>query len=108
MKLEVTRDVARDLWFLKRLGEASADSQALLDDYLSGDEAFASTLKESERLTHAMPDLHLPFDEERRIMDDARKYAQKKLLIIGVAVGITGIAMLTALGSLLFLMFRNG
>jgi ferric-dicitrate binding protein FerR (iron transport regulator) len=104
MQIEVTRDVVGDLWPLCRSGEASADSRALVDTFLSEDEAFASTLRESEKLSGIMPALRLSPEAERRLLDDARKRARTKLMLLGGGVVIAGLAMLTALWGLLWLM----
>lgn len=103
MKMEVTRDVVSDLWSLCKSGDASADSRALVDAFLSQDSAFASTLRESEKLSAAVPSLRLSPDAERRLLDDARKRARTKLLVIGGAVAVAGLAVLGALGGALIL-----
>ena len=105
---KVTRDVVSDLWPLYRSGEASADSQALVDAFLSEDGPFASMLQESERLLDAKPALRLSPDAERRLLDEARKRARMKLLVIGGSIALAGLvalAALVALGGLLFTMF---
>jgi ferric-dicitrate binding protein FerR (iron transport regulator) len=107
MKLEVSRDVVRDLWPLCRSGEASADSRALIDAFLSEDGALASTLRESEALTQAMPAFRLSPDAERRLLDEARRRARTKLLVIGGAVAMVGLIALVALGGILFFVART-
>ena len=102
MKLEVTRDVVSDLWPLCRSKEASADSRALVDAFLSEDAPFASTLKESEKLPGAMPALRLSPDAERRLLDQARERTRLKLLVIGGAIAVGGFLMLVAIFGLLF------
>jgi ferric-dicitrate binding protein FerR (iron transport regulator) len=108
MKVDITRDVVSDLWSLCRSGEASADSRALVDAFLSKDDDFASTLRESEKLSGAIPALRLSPDAERRLLDDARKRARTKLVVIGGAIGMAGLVMLTALGALLWLVLGRG
>lgn len=107
MKLEVTRDVINDLWPLYRSGEASTDSRALVDAFLSEDGTFASMLKKSELLPNAMPGVRLSPDAERRLLDDARERARLKLLVIGGAIGLVGLAVLIALGGALWLAARG-
>lgn len=106
MKLEVTRDVVNDLWPLCRAGEASAASRTLVEEFLVHDAAHAATLKESEMLSQAIPSLRLSADAERRLLDDARASARTKLLVIGGAVAVGGLVLLTALGGALFVMLR--
>ena len=41
----MTRDVVTDLWPLYEAGEASADTRALVDDFLAQDPSFAAALR---------------------------------------------------------------
>jgi hypothetical protein len=107
MKFEVTRDVVSDLWPLCRSGEASADSRALVDAFLSEDAHFASTLRYSENLTGVMPSVRLSPDAERCLLNEARKRAQWKLLVAGAAVALAGLIAFSALGGLLYMMSRG-
>ena len=107
MKLEVTREVVSDLWPLCRAGEASADSRAVVDAFLSGDREFAAVLQESESLPPAIPALRLSPDAERRLLDEARGRARLKLMVVGGAILLAGIVALTALGGLLYMMIRG-
>jgi hypothetical protein len=43
--LNVTRDVVADLWPIYESGEASADTRALVDDFLKTDAEFATRLR---------------------------------------------------------------
>jgi len=96
MKLEVTRDVVADLWPLYESGEASMDTRALVDAFLSEDRPFASKLAESQqgpRLT-MMPAVRLSPDAERRLLDDARERAQAKMILVGLAIAVAGFVLL--------------
>ena len=106
MMLEVTRDVVSDLWPLVRAGEASAGSRQLVDEFLVHDEAYAASLKESEMPPKTLPSLRLSPDAERRLLDEARATARTKLLVIGGALALGGLVLLTALGGALVVMFR--
>jgi len=66
--VNVTRDVVADLWPLYEAGEASADTRALLDEFLAQDPAFASTLR-------ATPSMNPPVLE---ISPDAKLAALKR------------------------------
>ena len=105
MKLEVTRDVVSDLWPLYQSGEVSAASRALVDAFLSGDDQFAASLQESDRLMRAMPTVRLSPDAERRLLHEASERARLKLLVIGGAIALGGFVVLAALAGLLF--FRS-
>jgi hypothetical protein len=84
MKLEVTRDVVSDLWPLYRAGDASPDSRGLVEAFLAGDAAFASTLKESETLSHVVPPVRLSPEGELRLLQDAQQRAREMAAEIGV------------------------
>ena len=43
--LNVTRDVVADLWPVYEAGEATADTRALVDEFLANDPAFAQTVR---------------------------------------------------------------
>ncbi len=101
MKLDVTRNVVSDLWPLCRTGDASADSRALVDNFLAQDDAFAASLRDSDTLTRAVPGFRLSPDAERRLLDDARQRARAKLMVVGAAIGLTGLIALIALGGAL-------
>ncbi len=105
MKLEVTRDVVNDLWPLSQSGDASADSQALIEAYLVDDPSFATELKENDMLNEAMPEIHLSPDAERRLLDDAQKRARLKLMVIGGAIGLAGFITIGALAGVMLVVF---
>ena len=69
--MKVTRDVVSDLWPLYAAGEASADTRALVDDFLAGDEEFARALRHGVDLPAI--DLSLPPDEEARALARTRE-----------------------------------
>ncbi len=62
--MKVTRDVILDLWPAYVAGEASADTRALVDQFLGEDPAFAGTLKRGPDLAAAP--VSLPPDAEAR------------------------------------------
>lgn len=108
MQLEVTRDVVTDIWPLYRAGEASADSRALVDAYLSGDPAFGDMLEESETMPGPLPPIQLSPDAERRLLDDARSRARLRLLIIGGTIALAACMLMAAFGWLVLFMLRAG
>jgi hypothetical protein len=46
----ITRDVIADLWPVYESGESSADTRAIVDEFLSSDPEFAATLRAQPRL----------------------------------------------------------
>jgi hypothetical protein len=51
--------------------------------------------------------MQLSPDAERRLVDDARDRARMKLMLVGAAVGLTALILLTALAGALFFMARQ-
>jgi len=107
MKLEITRQVIRDLWPLCASGEASADSRALVNAYLATDTEFAITLEEADTMNIAMPGITLSPDAERRLLDDARARAHTKLMLIGGGIAAVVLIALIALGGVLVMFFTT-
>ena len=61
--LNVTRDVVADLWPVYEAGEASADTRALVDEFLRTDPEFAGTL----RTTIAVGDPRIELQPEAKL-----------------------------------------
>jgi hypothetical protein len=107
MMFDVTREVVSDLWPLYRSGEASGESKKLVDAYLATDSDFAATLKESEMIPGAMPNLRLSPEAERRLLDAAQNRARWKLIIIGGSIGLIFLILMGALAGALMLGLRT-
>ena len=104
MKFEVTRDIVNDLWPLCQAGEASADSRTLVNTFLAADAGFASTLRQSAQLPHAMPAIQLSAEGERHLLDQARDRARLKLIVIGGAILLVmAVAVIALVGAMFFL-----
>ncbi len=108
MKLDVTRQVVSDLWPLCRSGDASADSQALVDAFLAADDAFATELKETDMLSQAMPEVRLSADAELRLLEETRKQARLKLWVQGGAIALIGFILLLSLAGVRVMSFIRG
>ncbi len=109
MKLDVTRDVASDLWALCRAGDASAETRALVDAFLAADPELAESLKkEEETMSTIVPQVRLSPDAERRMLDDAARNARLKLLIVGGSVALGAALLFAAFAGALILTFRHG
>ncbi len=102
MKLEVTRDVVSDLWPLYRAGEASAETSALMSNYLAGDPELAAELERNQAM-NVMPPITLSPEAERRMLDDARSRANHRLLLIGGAIAVVAFLSLAGIVALFFL-----
>jgi hypothetical protein len=67
--MNVTRDVINDLWPVYAAGEASADTRALIEEFLNRDPEFAQLLRaaaEKNLLGYEVP--RLPMDDEARAL----------------------------------------
>lgn len=103
MKQQVTRGVIGDLWPLCQSGDASADSRALVDEFLAQDEEFARTMRAGNGLPRLAPRLQLSPDAERRLLDEARDRARRRLIVTGVAIGFAGVILLAAFAGAFYL-----
>lgn len=97
MRVEVTRNVVSDLWPLCQSGEASSDSQAVVNQFLIQDPDFAAVLKEGESLRRVMPPVRLSADAELKLLMEAQKRARWKLLIVGGGVVLGAMALFASL-----------
>jgi hypothetical protein len=72
--MKITRDVVVDLWPLYESGDASADTRAVVEEFLKGDPGFARILREdaSAKLLSATPVAREP-DHEMKTLAAARK-----------------------------------
>ena len=77
--MKITRDVVSDLWPLYEAGEASADTRAVVDEFLKGDAEYARRLREDEsgKLLAAVPVALAP-DHETKALNQVRKAMLKK------------------------------
>ena len=69
--MKVTRDVVSDLWPLYASGEASADTRALVEEFLAGDPGFAALVRKQPNL--AADAVALPADEEVKALQRTRE-----------------------------------
>jgi hypothetical protein len=83
--MEITRDVVLDLLPLYLAGEVSADTRALVEEFLDGDPALRRVAKErsAEELPNSIP---IPAGEEAKM--EAFKKAKGLMLIGAVALAI--------------------
>jgi len=93
--MRITRDVVSDLWPLYQSGEASPDTRALVDEFLSGEPEFARLLREDEsaKLLAASTVAPAP-DHETKTLNRVRRAMLKKdwplffaMLFSGMAFG---------------------
>ena len=92
--MKITRDVVSDLWPLYSSGEASADTRALVDEFLRDDSDFARRLASAEKLPAT--ELALPPEAEARALLRTRDLLNGRRWLRGlrlVALALTGLAI---------------
>lgn len=107
MRYDVTRDVVSDLWPLCQAGEASRDSQTMVDAYLAYDGEFAALLKAGDEVRRLVPSVRLSPDAELRVLHEAQRNARTKLLIIGGSVALVGTLAFLSFFAVLFAFLRS-
>jgi len=101
--MKVTRKVILDLLPLYLAGEASADTQALIDQYLETDPELAEMAKRTAAM-NTPEDIPIPLKKEDQM--EAYKEAQKMILQRTIIWGsIVAFAILSALGLALLAYF---
>jgi hypothetical protein len=108
MKAEITRDVISDLWPLHKAGEASADSERVIEAFLAEDPAFRTLLQESEAIRRGMPNVALSSDAELRLIALSRERIRTTVWLVGAAIGaFVFVSMAFLLGALFFALSRS-
>jgi len=93
--MKITRDVILDLWPLYAAGEASADTRALVEEFLEQDAEFARMVREEESgfLPNAGP-LALPPDQEQAALLTTQTLIRRRMQFLAVALAGTLLAAL--------------
>jgi hypothetical protein len=96
--VNITRDIVTDLWPLYVSGEASADSRALVDDFLSQDPDFGRMLRANETdVVLKSQSVALPPGLEARWLTRTRKRLQGRSRLRLLAAAFTGLAVVRAI-----------
>ncbi len=100
MKMEITRQVILDLLPLYLANEASADTRALVEQYLESDPELAKLAKEP-KMTELVQDIPIPLTEKDKL--EAFKEARRVEFLRVVFAVVAICSMLLAGGALLVL-----
>jgi hypothetical protein len=100
MKAEITQQVILDLLPLYLANEASADTRALVEQYLGTDPELAKLAKET-KMTELIKDIPIPLAEKDKL--EAFKEARRLEFLRTVFVIVAICSMLLAGGALLVL-----
>ena len=84
--MKITRDVINDLWPLYLDGAASADSRALVEEFLREDPTWKQTLQESTRDLGPLPAPALQPDREIEMLNRLKKRALTKRIMFAAAL----------------------
>jgi hypothetical protein len=88
---DITRDVIADLWPVYESGEASADTRAVVDEFLAGDPAFAGRLRAQPRLNSQVV---MPSDAEAAALKRTRALVHGNAWLRGLRIlGMTLMAV---------------
>ena len=100
MKIEITRQVILDLLPIYLANEASADTRALVEQYLESDPELAKRAKET-KMTELIKDIPIPLTEKDKLeaFKEARRLEFLRLVFVVVAI----CSMLLAGGAFLVL-----
>jgi hypothetical protein len=98
MKVEITRQVILDLLPIYLANEASADTRALVVQYLENDPELAKLAKET-KMTDLIKDIPIPLTEKDKLeaFKEARRLEFLRMVFVVVAI----CAMMLAGGALL-------
>ena len=84
--MKITRDVINDLWPLYVDGAASADSRALVEEFLREDSTWKQTLEESTGNPGRLPAPALQPDREIEMLNRLKKRALTKRIMFSAAL----------------------
>jgi len=94
--VNITRDVVRDLWALREAGEASDDSQRLVEEFLGQDPEFALTLRSKAGMQPEPVPALAPEHAATTLARMKRRLGRRSPLRI-IALGLTGLAIVRLL-----------
>jgi anti-sigma factor RsiW len=92
--MNLTRAVVKDLLPVYLAGEASADTRALVEDYLKGDPALAREVEGVRRLDPGLPPTPAPAEDvERRALEATRRRLRDRTSTLAVATFFTALPL---------------
>ena len=96
MIMEISRNVILDLLPLYLADEASADTRALVENYLESDPALAK-LAERSAMTDLMKDIPIPLTKENQMeaYEEAKRMILQRTLIVGALIAFVILSMLS-------------
>jgi hypothetical protein len=102
--MKVTRDVILDLWPVYEAGEASADTRALVEQYLHEDPEFARLVRENGGSKALGPTpLSLPRDSEMDTLLRTQKLVDYRRQALLLSLGLFGFSAIFRYGRLVIM-----
>ncbi len=96
--MNVTREVVKDLLTVCLAGEASADTRALVEEWLRGDPELARQADLAGRI--ALPAVApLPVSAEKRTLDRTRRHLHWRSVVLGLAIYVTTLPLSVTFGT---------
>jgi len=96
--MNITRDVVKDLVAVYLAGEASADTRALVEDWLRTDPDLAAQVDRARGLT--VPAVALPAPTvEKRAFDRTRRRLRGRAVVLGAAIYFSTLPLSVTFGS---------
>jgi anti-sigma factor RsiW len=96
--MNITRDVMKDLVTVYLAGEASADTRALVDDWLRADPELAAQVERARGLK--LPAVALPAPTvEKRAFDRTRRRLRGRGVVLGAAIYFSTLPLTVTFGS---------
>ncbi|RIK29149.1 MAG: hypothetical protein DCC56_13680 [Anaerolineae bacterium] len=86
--MKITRDVVTDLLPVYLAGEASADTRALVEEFLKQNPEFAKLIAKEERPL-AQPSIQLQKETEMKTLEQTKKLLAKRSWYMGFAIFFT-------------------
>jgi anti-sigma factor RsiW len=114
--MKITRDVINDLLPVYLAGDASADTRALLEEYLRTDPSLAADVRaHADKSTALMEALGaavtagLPGDQEKAALEKIRSYTRyrNQFFAFGLAFALMPFAFMVSDGELQWIMLRD-
>ena len=96
--MKITRDIVKDLLPVYLAGDASADTRALLEDWLHTDPELAAQVAQARRID--LPIVPAPSPTaEKRSLDRTRRYLRGRSVVLGMAVYFSTLPLTVTFGS---------
>lgn len=86
--MKITREVITDLLPVYLAGEASADTQKLVDEFLQADPEFAKLIAEQNKPL-AKTDIELPKEHEMKTLENTKSLLRKRSVYLAFAIFFT-------------------